>query len=177
MPDSKVKYCTNTQCSYLLEKSNKNKLPKRLGLNDSHGLCLRCLGPDHNVRACGICKLFHDKTRKQRAKAVAAFVRSGTWPASVNSKSLDKERSRERSQSKSSSSHPDKVDKADQMADSMSELAKAYELKGYKTKKRSTDITPPEQTVPTLVPQKLPPPPPRSPTPPQAKDVLLHIQI
>ena len=153
MPSPKGKYCHNPECSYLSEELNKNQVPKRLGHNDTHQLCIRCLGADHNVRSCGICKQFHQRTRNQRAMAVAAFVRTGVWPLTVNSKSLDKERSRtrERSLSKSSSSKPSK---ADLMAESMTELAKSYQAKGFKTHKRSRSIKPSEPLVPTLIPPR-----------------------
>ena len=149
-------HCHNPDCSYLNEEANINRVPKRLGKNDTHDLCLRCLGPDHDVRACEVCKKFHSRTRNQRAMAVAAFKRTGRWPSVVNAKSLDRERSRESSATQGASSQ---LSKAEAMAQSMSDLSKSYAAKGYTTKKASHEVKAREPSVPTLIP-------PRSPTPP-----------
>ena len=74
--------CTNPKCSFLTVTSptGENCKPKRLGLNDTHTLCLRCLGADHEIDKCGVCQSFHKKTLRARMKAVAQFKRSGIWP-------------------------------------------------------------------------------------------------
>ena len=151
----KAQHCKNPNCSYLLE--NKSHLPKRLGVNDIHGLCIRSLGVDHNATKCEICKLFNYKTLKQRFQAIEHFKVKGVWPDKVNAKSLDKERLREKSSSRSSPAPQDR--KKASLIEGLSTVAQAYKDKGLKVLKvkSSTKQDPPPKELPV---KDIPVPPP-----------------
>ncbi len=47
--------------------------PKAVFEWDTHGVCLKCLGPDHEIKGCEHCECFRAQPLKRRAKRVALW--------------------------------------------------------------------------------------------------------
>ena len=73
-----TKFCANPACPFCKEDLKLNG--KRLDSRDSHTLCFRCLGVDHDMRNCANGCVFSEKTFHMRNRALSEVQRTGVWP-------------------------------------------------------------------------------------------------
>ena len=78
-----TRFCADPACPFrrAATKSNKETQGKRLDEHDTHTLCFRCLGVDHDMRNCESC-IFSSKTFRMQSRTLEEVKRTGVWPDS-----------------------------------------------------------------------------------------------